>query len=70
MKRVSTTLAFVLGAFATFSSAAQIQGIVTGYAPGDVDEKKKRTVLNLVLIFILILHGVWVLNSWLSRLVP
>ena len=41
MKRVSTTLAFVLGAFATFSSAAQIQGFVTGYAPGDVDEKKE-----------------------------
>lgn len=36
-KIVSTTFALVLGAFATFSSAAQIQGFVSGYAPGKVD---------------------------------
>ncbi len=41
MKRVSYTLAFVLGAFATFSSAAQIQGFITGYAPSLVDEFKE-----------------------------
>ncbi|WP_073225284.1 hypothetical protein [Fibrobacter sp. UWEL] len=42
MKRVSTTLALALGAFATLASAAQIQGFVSGYAPGDV--KVKQTV--------------------------
>ncbi|MCQ2096626.1 MAG: hypothetical protein MJY87_01620 [Fibrobacter sp.] len=40
MKRVSTTLAVVLGAFA-FSSAAQIQGFFSGYAPTIVDEYKE-----------------------------
>lgn len=40
MKRVSYTLAFVLAAFVTFSSAAQIQGFFTGYAPSIVDEYK------------------------------
>lgn len=40
MKRVSSAFAFILGAFVTFSSAAQIQGFVTGYAPGDVKEKR------------------------------
>lgn len=40
MNKVSSTLAFVLGAFVTFSSAAQIQGFVSGYAPSDVDETK------------------------------
>lgn len=39
MKRVSTVLALALGSFFTFSSAAQIQGFVTGYAPGNVKEK-------------------------------
>ncbi len=40
MKRVSSTLAAVLGAFA-FSSAAQIQGFFSGYAPTIVDEYKE-----------------------------
>ncbi|MCF0224197.1 MAG: hypothetical protein HUK20_08000, partial [Fibrobacter sp.] len=41
MKRVSTSLAFILGTLVSFTSAAQIQGFVSGYAPGDVDEKKE-----------------------------
>lgn len=41
MRRVPTALALVLGAFATFSSAAQIQGFVTGYAPSEVDQKNE-----------------------------
>lgn len=40
MKRVSTVLALALGACVTFSSAAQIQGFVSGYAPGNVQQKK------------------------------
>lgn len=38
MKRVFTTLALALGTFATVSSAAQIQGFVSGFAPGSVKE--------------------------------
>lgn len=41
MKIGSSTLALALGAFVTFSSAAQIQGFVSGYAPGNVKEKKE-----------------------------
>ncbi|MCF0224716.1 MAG: hypothetical protein HUK20_10640 [Fibrobacter sp.] len=41
MKKFSSALAFVLGAFVSFSSAAQIQGFVSGYAPGNVDEKRE-----------------------------
>lgn len=40
MKRVSTVIALALGAFATFSSAAQIKGLISGYAPGNVEEIK------------------------------
>lgn len=40
MKRVSTALALLLGAFTTFSSAAQVNGFVSGFVPGKVDEKK------------------------------
>lgn len=39
MKTTSTSLALALGAFMTFGSAAQIQGIISGFAPGDVDVK-------------------------------
>ncbi|MCQ2106369.1 MAG: hypothetical protein MJZ26_11325 [Fibrobacter sp.] len=42
MNRVSSTLALVLGAFVTISSAAQIQGFISGYAPGDITEKKEK----------------------------
>lgn len=38
MKFSSCAFALVLGALATVSSATQIQGIVSGYAPGSVDE--------------------------------
>lgn len=41
MKRVPFTMAVILGAFATFGSAAQIQGFISGYAPGNVEELKK-----------------------------
>lgn len=36
MKIVSSTLALALGVFATFSSASQIKGFVSGYAPSSV----------------------------------
>lgn len=39
MKR-ATILSLVLGAFSTFASASQIQGFVSGYAAGNIDEKK------------------------------
>lgn len=38
MKRVFTTLALALGTFATVSSATQIQGFISGYAPSSVEE--------------------------------
>lgn len=41
MKRFFTTLALALGTFATVSSAAQIQGFVSGYAPSDVDIERE-----------------------------
>jgi len=47
MKRVSTALALVLGTFVSFSSAAQVQGFVSGYAPGTVDEKTESNGSHL-----------------------
>lgn len=41
MKIASTSLALILGAFVTFGSAAQIQGFVSGFAPGAIDIKKE-----------------------------
>lgn len=40
LKIVTSTLALMLGSLTSFSSAAQIQGFISGYAPGDVDVKE------------------------------
>lgn len=48
MKRVSTVLALAVGAFATLSSAAQIQGFVSGFAPGSVEEVRTDKGTNKI----------------------
>lgn len=46
MKRVITTLALALGTFATVSSATQIQGFISGYAPSSVEEVRTENGNN------------------------
>jgi len=46
MKRVFTTLALALGTFATVSSATQIQGFISGYAPSSVEEVRTENGNN------------------------
>lgn len=46
MKRVSSALALVLGISASFSSAAQIQGFISGYAPSTVEMETDKNAGN------------------------